>query len=269
MYIDESGDTETFQEQGSNILVLTGFIVEDKQKVIIEERFRGIKQKFYFNPDIEIKSNYLRYANPDIINIDSPIKLKDRAKYDELEKDTTKFLKEIDTTLISVVIDKKAYWGKYPAQNPYEAAYIFLLERFQTFLTFNKSVGICIIDPREGTVTKRFMDKEIDKIHNLVRWREDGFWKKCPNIIERALFSSSDLTVGIQIADLYCYPVFHVFEYNKTKTEYWRFSDITIKKLYYHTTRIDGDKKFAQVGGTGLKFFPNGSKKNFRFFTES
>lgn len=258
MYIDESGNTATFQENGSKILVVTGCIIEEDQKLSIEQKFRAIKRKFYFDPDIEIKSNYLRYANPDITNISSPIKLKDRHKYDELEKELAEFMQEIRTVLISVVIDKKAYWERYPAQNPYEAAYIFLLERYQTILQRSNHYGICIIDPREGTVEKKFIDKEIDKIHNLVRWSEGSFWKKCPNIIERALFSTSDLTVGIQLADLYCYPVYHIFEYNKTKEEYWRFSDISFPKLYHGV--------FGVIG-SGLKFFPNETKKNFRFFS--
>jgi len=227
MYIDESGNTATFQENGSKILVLTGCIIEEDQKLSIEQKFRAIKKKFYFDPDIEIKSNYLRYANPDITNISSPIKLKDRHKYDELEKEIAGFMQEIRTVLISVVIDKKAYW-------------------------------VCIIDPREGTVEKKFIDKEIDKIHNLVRWSEGSFWKKCPNIIERALFSTSDLTVGIQLADLYCYPVYHIFEYDKTKKEYWRFFDISFPKLYHGV--------FGVIG-SGLKFFPDETKKNFRFFS--
>lgn len=258
MYIDESGNTATFQEQGSKMLVLTGCIISEKEKLPIEEKFRDIKKRYYFDPDIEIKSNYLRYANPDITDISSPIKLKDRSKYDELEKEIASFMRKMDITLISVVIDKKAYWEQYPAQNPYEAAYIFLLERYQTFLQSDSASGICIIDPREGTVEKRFIDKEIDKIHHLVRWSEGGFWKKCPNIIERALFATSDLTVGIQLADLFCYPVFHIFEYNKRKKDYWRFSEISFPKLY---------NPGGGIIGSGLKFFPEKSKKNFCFFS--
>jgi len=268
MYIDESGNTEPFQENGTKILVLTGCIIDEKDKIGIETKFREIKEKYYFNPDIEIKSNFLRYANPDI-PINSPIKLHSREKYDALEKDIADFLKEINVTLISIVIDKKGYWLQYPAQNPYDSAYIFLLERFQTFLQFKDAFGLCIIDPREGTVEKRYIDKELDRVHNLVRWKDGSFWKKCPNIIERVLFSTSDLTIGIQLCDLYCYPVFNIFEYNKKKGEYWRFDEITYPKLYFHTTitaSVDKSRIGPQIEGTGLKFFPSESKKDFRFF---
>ncbi|NCU31848.1 MAG: DUF3800 domain-containing protein, partial [Candidatus Moranbacteria bacterium] len=171
----------------------------------------------------------------------------------ELEDEVTKFLKEIPITLYSIVIDKNSYWEQYPSQNPYDIAYIFLLERFQKFLKEQNGLGICIIDPREGQVEKTFIGKELDSIHNKMRFEDGDFWNKCPNIIERLLFSTSDKTVGIQIADLYCYPIFHMFEYNKEKGEYWRFDEISLPKLYTKDKKLDG---------FGLKFFPDKTKKD-------
>lgn len=256
MYIDESGDTISISRDGTKFLILTGCIIHENDKVPIEKKFRDIKQEYYQNPDIEIKSNFLRYANPDLEE-NSPIKLKDRKKYDELENDIAKFLKEIPVTLYSVVIEKAGYWSQYPAQNPYEVAYIFLLERFQKYLAENDSLGICIIDPREGQVEKQYIGEELDHVHNLLRWQNGGFWIKCPNVIERVLFSTSDKTIGIQLADLYCYPVFNTFEYNKKKDEYWRYKEITFPKLYRKGSRVDG---------FGLKFFPDKSKKGLCYF---
>jgi len=161
MYIDESGDTISLSQGGKNFLVLTGCIIHEDDKVSIETHFRTIKQRYYQKPDIEIKSNFLRYANPDLPE-NSPIKLKDRKKYDELENDMAVFLKDIPVVLYTVVIDKKGYWRQYPAQNPYEIAYIFLLERYQKYLEEKNSLGICIIDPREGQVEKSFIGEELD-----------------------------------------------------------------------------------------------------------
>lgn len=133
MYIDESGDTMPLENKGKKHLVLTGCIIDESDIQKTENDFAKIKKKFYQNEDIEIKSNFLRYANPELDQT-SPLKLHSREKYDELERDMAELLKAIPVTLISVVIDKKAYWERYPAQNPYEAAYMFLLERFQIHL---------------------------------------------------------------------------------------------------------------------------------------
>lgn len=256
MYIDESGDTISLSQGGKKFLILTGCVINESDKVTIESSFRDIKQKYYQNPEVELKSNFLRYANPDLTQ-SSPIKLNDRQKYDELEVDVATFLKNIPVTVFSVVIDKVGYWKQYPSQNPYEIAYIFLLERFQIYLNAQKALGICIIDPREGQVEKSYIGPELDRIHSLLRWNENGFWQKCPNIIERVLFSTSDKTVGIQITDLYCYPVFHVFEYDKKKEAYWRYHDVTYPKLH---------RKGNQVDGIGLKFFPEATKKDLAYF---
>lgn len=166
MYIDESGDTIPLTQLGKKFLVLTGAVIHEADIPKIEEKFRAIKDKYYQDPDIEIKSNFLRYANPDLSEY-SPIKLNDRQKYDELEKDMAAFLKGIPVALLSVVIDK---------------------------------------------------------------------------------------TIGIQVADLFYYPIFHMFEYDKKPGQYWRFDELSKPKLY---------KKDEEVG---LKFFPPDTKKDLRFF---
>lgn len=254
LYIDESGDTTSFEQGGKKTLVLTGCIIDEKDKRDMELRFREIKKKYYQNPDIEIKSNFLRYANPRISdpNKISPIKLYDQAQYDSLQSEIQAFLKSIPTHVIAVVVDKKGYWSRYPSQNPYHTAYTLLLERFQAYLDSKESLGICIIDPREGRVVdKRFIDKDLDIVHGSLRWKNDGDRKQCLSVIEKALFSDSALTVGIQIADLYCYPIFNVFEYDKKAGEYEWFDTISQPKL---------------DPSDGLRFFPTETKKDFRFF---
>jgi hypothetical protein len=254
LYIDESGDTIPLTQEGKKHLVLTGCIIDESNVRDIDDQLRAIKKKYYQNSDIEIKSNFLRYANPDLQQT-SPIKLMSRVKYDELEADVAQFLKQIPIELITIVIAKEEYWQKYPSQNPYEVAYMFLLERFQKYLAEQDSLGICIIDPREGRVEKHYFGDEINDLHEKMRrsGREDGYlWSQCPNVVEKLLFSQSDKTIGIQIADLYCYPVFHIYEYGKQPSEYWRFNDITLPKL---------QRKNGRVDGIGIKFFPGPNKK--------
>jgi hypothetical protein len=234
LYIDESGDTIPLSQNGKKFLVLTGCVINEKDSQKIEESFRIIKKKFYQDPEIEIKSNFLRYANPDLTET-SPLKLNSRRKYNELEDTITAFLKKIPVTLYTVILDKKEYWNQYPAQNPYDIAYIFLLERFQKYLEEKRLSGICIIDPREGQVEKHFIGNELSRLHDRMRWEDGKIWNKCNRVIEKLLFSQSDKTVGIQIADLYCYPVFHMFEYNKKPGEYWRFDELTFPSFIKRT----------------------------------
>lgn len=256
MYIDESGDTAPLSQGGTKFLVLSGCVINETAIQSIDERFREIKVKYYQDSDVEIKSNFLRYANPDLSE-SSPLKLNSRQKYDELEKDVGNFLKSADVVLYSVVIRKEPYWESYPAQNPYHIAYVFLLERFQKYLLSKNSLGICIIDPREGQTEKHFMGNELSSLHEKMRYEDGVVWKKCPNIVEKLLFSQSDKTIGIQIADLLCYPVFHVFEYNKKGSDYWRFNELSFPKIY---------SEHGITDGYGLKYFPEETKKDLHFY---
>ncbi|MBD3280616.1 DUF3800 domain-containing protein [Candidatus Dojkabacteria bacterium] len=256
MYIDESGDTIPLTQKGKNHLVLSGLIIDEGELLEIDRRFREIKKRYYQNEEVEIKSNFLRYANPDLPH-SSPIKLKSREKYDQLEDEITALLKKIDGQLISIVVDKQGYWSQYPSQNPYNIAYIFLLERFQKFLEASDSLGICIIDPREGQVEKHFIGKDLQDIHDRMRNADGKIWRQCDHVAEKLLFSQSDATNGIQLVDMLCYPVFHIFEYNKGADEYWRFSEISNPKFLRSGERLDG---------VGLKYFPEEKKKDLKFF---
>jgi hypothetical protein len=255
IYVDESGDTIPLSQGGSKFFVLTSCIIDEKDRQKIEMDFRSIKHEFYKDDDKEFKSNFVRYANPDITDYDSPLKLHSRERYDDLEASLAKFLKDIPVCLISIVIDKEFYWHKYPSQNPYDAAYMFLLERIQLELADKHSLGIVIIDPRDGRVEKHFIGDRLERLHHQMRFQKTPniAYTSTPNIVERLLYSDSSNTVGIQIADLYCYPVFHIYEYNKSPKEYWRFYDITCPKLRSYNDKIEG---------YGLKIFSDKTKKD-------
>lgn len=250
IYIDESGDTIPLSQNGKKFFSLTGCIIDEADFMVIEQGLHAIKAKYYGNKEIEFKANFIRYANPDIPSINSPLKLNDRQKYNELEADLSAFMKQIPVTTISVVIDKAAYWQEWPAQNPYSTAYVFLLERFNKFLAECNCLGLAIIDPREGQVNKQFIGDHLRDVHNRMRYPTslDGWHDKTDRVIERLLYSASEDTIGIQLADLYGYPVFHIYEYNKKATQYWRFSEVSLPKM-----RRGPD---GQLFGYGLKVYP-------------
>lgn len=120
-------------------------------------------------------------------------------------------------------------------------------------------------DDFEADMTKFLKDIPVT-LYSVVIDKK-AYWQQYPSqnpydityvfLIERLLFSTSDKTVGIQLADLYCYPVFHIFEYDKKSNEYWRFNELSLIKLY---------KQNGVLNGFGLKFFPDKTKKDLRFF---
>jgi hypothetical protein len=225
-YIDESGDTAPLENGGTKIFTLAGTIIDDSDYQNIEEPLRQIKQKYFNNPDIEIKSNFLRYANP-LIKIDSPLKLNLKEKYDDLEAEVTKLLIDIPVQVIATAINKTDYWQNSPSGNVYAHAYEKLLLQFQKYLAKENERGLCVIDPRENMGEKHYFGNEINDLHERLRHIKNNV----PNIIEKLLFSESHQTIGIQLADLYGYPLFHIQEYRKNPSEYWRYNETTARKL--------------------------------------
>lgn len=251
-YIDESGDTQPISQGGSKYFVLAAYVVDEEDRRSIENDLRAIKHEFYSDFDIEFKANFIRNANPDISNRTSPLKLNSRERYDDLEAQLAFYLRGLPGDVLVVVIDKKSYWHRYPSQNPYEAAYMFLLERLQKYLERCQSLGIVIIDPREGQVDKHFIGDHLEGLHHQMRFRPSHIWRVRPSrVVERLLYSDSASTIGIQIADLFAYPVFHIFEYDKEPESYWRYVAVTSPKLY----RPNG-----VLFGCGLKIFPSLTK---------
>jgi hypothetical protein len=225
-YIDESGDTSPLENGGTKVFTLSGTVIDDGDYQTIEEPLRQIKQKYFDNPDIEIKSNFLRYANPKI-KIHSPLKLNLKEKYDELETEVTKLLINIPVQVIAVAINKTSYWQNAPSGNVYAHAYEKLLLQFQDYLSKTNQRGLCVIDPRENMGERHYFGSEINELHERLRHIKNNV----PNIIEKLLFSESHQTIGIQLADLYGYPLFHIHEYAKKPNEYWRYREITAVKL--------------------------------------
>jgi len=63
MYIDEPGDTIPLSQKGKQFLILTGCIIHESKLQDIEKGFRKIKERYYQDAEIEIKSYFLRFTN--------------------------------------------------------------------------------------------------------------------------------------------------------------------------------------------------------------
>ncbi len=255
IYVDESGNTSS-SEKGSKYLCLSACIMSVEEKMRLEKELRDIKYEYYKNKEIEFKSNFLRYANPSRPE-PSILKLYDQQRYEEMMSKIKSLIMSAQVKLISVVIDKKLYWKQYPSQKPYESAYAFLLESIQKELASNNEYGLVIIDPREGGVEKSFVGDNIKNIHNDIRFKGTDYLEKSPNVVEKLLYSTSDDTIGIQVCDILCYPVWHIFEYDKKPAEYEWFQNVTKLKL----RSVDG-----KINEYGIKLFPEDTKKTLKMF---
>jgi len=84
-----------------------------------------------------------------------------------------------------------------------------LLERIQICLTEHNSLGIVIIDPRDGRVEKKFIGDGLERIHHKMRFGNMPISKKpTPNIVERLLYSDSKTQLGYSLRTYIAIPYF-------------------------------------------------------------
>lgn len=103
-------------------------------------------------------------------------------------------VRDLPITTLSATIDKPAHLAKYYApMDPYELAYEFVIERFDTALKPSSDCGAVVLDPRaEG---KGAEDTRMRVVHRgLRRYRS--------TIVEDPFFPASHLSSGLQIADV-------------------------------------------------------------------
>jgi hypothetical protein len=194
--------------------------------------------------ECEIKSNWVRIP-----------KEKKRHPFLSLLNDTEttdlintyyKQLLSIPAALVSVVIDKRYLQDYMDASKMHRKAWELLCERIESFMRERhpKHKAILVTD-------------DVTKQTNLSLARKHAYFLECgtssncrfKQIIEMPLFVRSELSEGIQAADLCSYNVYHVMRYQKPNYSYFN----RIYPLFYNSSNTIHGKI------DGLKIFPDNS----------
>jgi hypothetical protein len=149
--------------------------------------------------------------------------------------------------LFAVVIDKRKLADYFDAEKLKRKAYELLLERIQNFLAefHPKHLGAIVADDvsvqsnRSLALKHSFFQREGTTAKLMLR-----------NIVELPFFVRSELSNGIQLADLCAYDVYRAFRYRHVDCEHLG----RILPRFYVSRRTPGDKL------DGLKVFPDDSE---------
>ncbi len=216
-YIDESGsrDIGLFTNGGNTpnhvyVLTAVGLYENDWNKFdrdishlkldIIKDNKLDLELS-----DCEVKSSLLRNPNA---RKSSPFFSKiSQEDIDTLQEGFYNQLDSAKAVLISVVIDKRVLNEDTSIEKMHQKAYEFLLERIRNHMKFNhpSHKAIIIMDD-----TGKNLNRNIAMLHAKFQ-REGSEIMKFSNIIEYPLFTASELSNGIQLADLCAYNVFRAF----------------------------------------------------------
>jgi len=208
MYIDEVGNSDLASSENPNhrYLSLTGVIIElDYVRTVVAPAIESLKNKFFNqHPDDPIILH-----RRELMNGKPPFHaLKDKTIRALFDKDFLHLLRDLNFTVITVVIDKLEHKEKYSVwhHDPYHYCLSVLVERFVLWLQNNKCEGDVFAESRGGKEDLRLKN-------SFRRLIESGTDFVSPESFDSHL-TSKELKVklkklnvtGLQLADLIAYP---------------------------------------------------------------
>ena len=149
--------------------------------------------------------------------------------------------------LFSVVVDKRKLYGFMDAEKMHRKAYELLLEEIDCFMEkfHKKHKALIVVDD-----TSREMNRSIAMKHSYFLREGTQSGSLLKHIVELPFFTASNLSNGVQLADLCAYNIYHAFRYNEPDYPYFK------ELLPYFCKRHHP----AEGKIEGFKIFPDGSE---------
>jgi hypothetical protein len=258
-YVDESGSLDcgtteprTDCIRKNPIFVLSGLCVyaENWRKFsgIIDQRKDDLRDKLFRTKglslkltDCELKSSWiriptLRQQRPFLAGL-SEIELSGLVNlcYQQIER--------ARMTIVAIVVDKRQLSAYFDSDKLHRKAWELLLERVEHFMRerHDRHSVIFIRDDISVQVNRSLAEK-----HAYLLKTQATSGLKLSHVIEMPLFTRSELSNGIQLADLVAYNFYHAFDRKKADYPYLR----KILSFVYNSANTPPDKL------DGLKLFP-------------
>ena len=255
IYIDEVGNNDLASSENPNhrYLSLTGVIFDlEYVKNVLRPKIENLKQKYFeYHPD-----EPPIFHRKELVNKKYPFSI---LKNKEIEKkfnvDFLSLLKELDCTIISVLIDKLEHQSKYKTWkfDPYHYCMEIIIERYFFFLSNNIAIGDVMFESRGGKEDMR-LKKSFKKIwhagtHFVEPERLHNNLSSCELKIKPKVLNIS----GLQIADLVAHSARRVMfrKYGIDEGKRFTFGDEIIKII---TEKFYKGK--SGIEGYGIKFLP-------------
>jgi hypothetical protein len=233
LYVDDSGSPSV--KDNTSYYVISGVIIHETD---INQMEREVQQYKSLN-------FIIGYKNAEIHVHDI---YKSQRKFSELTRQTKyelldnlySMINTLPITTISVGISKVQLLQIHPDWDVFNAAWTFLTERFDKFVSdHGNSINKGIIIDRSSKIP----EKEIWKIVNRLR-RYGSYFQSIDNIVEEPIFVESQIREGIQLADACAYCTVRYLNGSKQFLSYW---DVVESKLRRSKSGI--------IPGYGLKIF--------------
>ncbi len=245
-FIDESGTPPQGIPCKDRYFVIGGIVVPDGAWHKLRDAVQGMKIRRGLRG--ELKWRYFAATNKDQKN---PMRLFSQDQRNEVRRELYGIICSIKSikALACVTCLEAAF--KMPtcscSDHVYHYTYKPMSERFQYHLqdltraVGRMETGIIIADPRGAAADQRFRGA-----HELLIKRPGDFTSNYPNLIESLFFQPSDLSLGVQLADMVAGAVWR--KYEKQDDFFYNLIEPAMRK-----------SPNGVVDGYGIIKFPKGS----------
>lgn len=238
-YIDESGSRDpsigTPERPKDHLYVLAAVGLYERQWGPFDRAIAGVKLELtkqrrrpggdrFDLADCEVKSNWLRNAkerserSPFLHSLSEAERERLAAAYFDQ-------LGPRKAVVIATVIDKRHLHDHVTHEILHKKAYEFLLERVQHFMReyHPKHQALIVMDD-----TSKALNRAVAMKHAFFQ-RSGNQHLKFPHIVEYPFFTASELSHGVQLADLLAYNIYRAF---RSEDLSYRYFDMLLPRVY-------------------------------------
>ena len=216
IFIDESGTPPKQDKDRPRYFVLGGAIIHEAAWHRIRDALLGLKAQYKIRG--ELKWRYFAQANTDERN---PMRRLLSDERDKIRHQMYEIMKNTGVTTIAAICSAKAAYAMPSTttmDDIYHLTYKALSERFQYYLQdlgkteTGWAYGVMVADHRGAAD-----DLRLRRHHEMLVHSGAEFTSNYNNIIESVFMQPSNLSVGVQLADMVAGAVWRKFEKNDSK----------------------------------------------------
>jgi hypothetical protein len=234
MYVDDSG-TPSLKDV-VEYYVISGVITRDSDLFCIQKKLEEYRKKYFVG-----RYSYEEIHVHDIYHSRGNFEMLSRPEKYNLLNHLYQLIHELPITIISVGINKLRIQHVYPEWNIFTAAWTFLTERFDSFISDARpeEMGEIVVD------TSSNMDET--KVRKIVRGliEHGSYYQNIKNIHDEPSFFPSEMIHGIQIADAASYCTLKYLKGCRKFNNYWNLIMDKMRK-----------SPASDINGYGYKIFP-------------
>lgn len=226
LYLDESGDSGWLPKHGGNssepYFVYAGVVLSPEQNYELEQRLNNVITDYFTGWR---KPEEIHYA--DICHRNGVYEVLEEEELEDLRDDLFRLILDIEPMLMASVVDKSRMKERYGnrANPPKRYCFRSIVDRFHKQLEADDRVGMVTMDASDKSVDTRLREFIYQAQNSGISLpgtsHKDN--STLPRIMDTVTVTPSEMSPGIQMADIVAYQVRHKYRY---ETESHGFSAI-------------------------------------------